>query len=163
MRDGIIGGIGDLAQAIWRGIISSSEIDRLRKDGVMDDRVLRGRCLCGACRFELVGKQNWVGHCHCDSCRRATASPITTWIGQEDGRWRFTGAEPARYESTPGNVRGFCSTCGSPFYFKSERFPKETHFYAALLEHPEDLRPDRQFHADEMLPWMVLADDLPHQ
>jgi len=126
-----------------------------------DDTVLRGRCLCGACTFELIGKQNWVGHCHCDSCRRATASPMTTWIGQENGRWRFTGAEPAKYESSPGNTRGFCPTCGSPFYYLSRRYPDETHFYAALLDHPEDVEPDRNFHIDEMLPWMKLAHDLP--
>jgi hypothetical protein len=122
--------------------------------------VLRGHCLCGACSFELVGPHNWVGHCHCESCRRSTASPFTTWIGQENGRWKLTGKTPVSYESSSGNERGFCGTCGSPMYFHSRRYPNECHFYAALLESPDQTLPSAHFHADEMLSWIHLADTL---
>lgn len=70
-------------------------------------QVLKGHCLCGACTFELVGPHNWVGHCHCESCRRAVSSPFTTWIGHENGAWTFGGAKPVSYVSSPGNTRGF--------------------------------------------------------
>ena len=125
--------------------------------------VARGRCLCGACSFELMGKHNWIGHCHCESCRRATASPFTTWIGQENGFWSFTGTAPITYQSSPGNTRGFCGTCGSPMFYRSYRYPNETHFYAALLDHPETVEPTAHFHADEMLPWVHLSDNLPRR
>jgi len=46
---------------------------------------------------------------------------------------------------------------------RSLRFPNETHFYAALLDHPEDVEPSTHFHADEMLPWIHLSDNLPRQ
>lgn len=124
---------------------------------------VQGRCLCGACRFELAGPPNWVGHCHCQSCRRATASPFTTWLGQENGSWKFLGDTPVSYESSPGNTRGFCGKCGSPMFYRSERFPNETHFYAPLLNRPEDVEPRVHFHADEMLPSIHLSDDLPRQ
>jgi hypothetical protein len=124
---------------------------------------IRGRCLCGACVFELIGGPNWVGHCHCESCRRATASPFTTWIGQENGYWNFLGDMPVRYESSSGNTRGFCGKCGSPMFYQSERFPNEIHFYAALLDHPGNIEPSTHFHADEMLPWIHLSDNLPRQ
>lgn len=124
-------------------------------------KVLKGHCLCGACKFELTGPHNWVGHCHCESCRRAASPHFTTWIGHENGAWRFTGAEAVSYVSSPGNTRGFCATCGSPIYFKSDRFPNEMHFYAALLEDPGDVEPAIHFHADEMLPWVHLSDGLP--
>ncbi len=130
-------------------------------DGVQP--TLQGRCLCGACIFELMGEHNWVGNCHCESCRRATASPFTTWLGQENGRWRLLGDVPLEYESSPGNTRGFCGKCGSPTFYQSERFPNERHFYVALLDHPEDVEPTTHFHADEMLPWIHLSDDLPRQ
>ena len=123
--------------------------------------VLSGHCLCGACSFELVGKHNWVGHCHCESCRRATSSPFTTWIGQENGSWKMMGNTPITYESSPGNTRGFCGTCGSPMFFRSERYPNECHFYAALLERPDDVEPGAHYHVDEMLPWIHLSDQLP--
>ncbi|PTX57208.1 hypothetical protein C8N43_1874 [Litoreibacter ponti] len=126
-----------------------------------DTQVLTGRCLCGACRFELTGPHNFVGHCHCESCRRATASPMTTWIGQENGSWRFTGIEPTRFFSSPGNERGFCPKCGSPMFFRADRFPNEVHFYAALLDDPEAVTPAAQYHFDEVLSWMHLADGPP--
>ena len=133
---------------------------------VMSSKVqhtIRGRCLCGACAFELIGGPNWVGHCHCESCRRATASPFTTWIGQENGYWKFLGDMPVSYESSSGNTRGFCGKCGSPMFYQSERFPNEMHFYAALLDHPGNIEPSTHFHADEMLPWIHLSDNLSRQ
>ena len=120
------------------------------------EQTLRGHCLCGASSFELTGPHNWVGHCHCESCRRASASPFTTWIGHENGRWRWTGQAPQTYESSPGQTRGFCGTCGSQLYYVSTRYPDETHFYAALLERPEDATPSQQFHADEALGWSMM-------
>lgn len=124
-------------------------------------QTLTGHCLCGAVTFELRGPHAWVGHCHCESCRRATASPFTTWIGQSDGAWEFTGAEPVSYQSSPGNTRGFCGTCGAPAYFKSDRFPGEMHFYAALLDNGAPVVPTIHFHNDERLPWVHLSDGLP--
>jgi hypothetical protein len=126
-----------------------------------EQNTLRGRCLCGACRFELTGKPNWVGHCHCESCRRATASPFTTWIGQDNGIWKFTRDAPVVYESSPGNTRGFCGKCGSPMFFPADRFPNEMHLYEALLERPGDIEPSAHFHTDEKLSWIHLSDGLP--
>ncbi|SHI07589.1 GFA family protein [Marivita hallyeonensis] len=123
--------------------------------------VLRGHCLCGACAFTLTGPHNWVGHCHCESCRRATASAMTTWIGQENGRWQMTGATLRSHQSSPGVERGFCGTCGSPLYFRTDRYPNETHFYAALLETPDAVVPEAQYHADERVAWVHLAGALP--
>lgn len=122
--------------------------------------VLRGHCLCGATRFELVGDHNWVGHCHCESCRRATASPFTTWVGQKNGSWVLTGEQIVRFESSPGNERGFCGECGSPMFFRADRYPNEMHFYAALLENPEAVEPVEHFHSGEMLSWVHLSDGL---
>jgi hypothetical protein len=60
---------------------------------------------------------------------------------------------PVSYESSPGNTRGYCGNCGSTMFFRAEQFPNEVHFYAALLDHPENVEPSAHFHADEMLPW----------
>ncbi|MEO1421864.1 MAG: GFA family protein [Pseudomonadota bacterium] len=122
------------------------------------DRILSGHCLCGACRFELTGPHNWVGHCHCESCRRATASPFTTWIGQQNGAWRWSGAEPRLYASSAGVERGFCGTCGTPLMYRSDRFPEETHFYAALLTDPSDVTPTTRYFEEERLAWIHLED-----
>lgn len=119
-----------------------------------------GRCLCGAVRFAYEGPENWRAHCHCESCRRATSSPFTTFFGVPDGAWRWTGEAPKLYQSSPGVRRWFCGTCGSPMAYGSDRHPGELHFYAASLDDPTDFAPERHVHCDEQLPWIVLADGL---
>ena len=120
-----------------------------------------GHCLCGAITFRLDGPHNWVGHCHCDSCRRATASPITTFIGHPDGHWSFTKGTPAEFASSPQVTRAFCPSCGSPIFYRSAQIPGETHFYATLLDDPVPLSPTVHWHYDEALPWLHVTDDLP--
>ncbi len=121
----------------------------------------KGRCLCGRVTFEYRGPEIWCGHCHCESCRRATASPLTTWVGVARGACRFTGAEPSAYASSPGVRRLFCSHCGSPIAYESDRWPDETHLYAALIERARDLAPQFHSHVAEKLPWIRLTDGLP--
>jgi hypothetical protein len=121
----------------------------------------RGHCLCGQVTFEFDGLPLWCGHCHCDSCRRATASPFTTWIGVNRADCKFTNVAPSVYISSTGVRRSFCAHCGSPISFESERWPDEVHLYAALLEHPEDAAPQFHVHVAEKLPWIKLDDGLP--
>ena len=126
----------------------------------MSETEKTGRCLCGAIRFAYDGPENWRAHCHCESCRRQTASPFTTFMGVPDGHWRWTGADPAVYVSSPGVRRSFCATCGSPVAFQAEAFPGEIHFYASLLDDHTDFRPQAHVHWDERVAWVTPADDL---
>ena len=123
--------------------------------------VKKGRCMCGRVTFECRGPVNWCGHCHCESCRRNTSSPFTTWFGVPKSSCRFTGADPSVYRSSPGVRRLFCSNCGTPIAFESERWRDETHFYAASLENPGDVIPQFHVHVAEELPWIKLDDGLP--
>ena len=86
---------------------------------------------------------------------------MTTWIGQENGRWRFEGDAPKTFTSRGDVERGFCGTCGSPLYYSSDKYPNEMHFYAALLIDPAAIQPEAQFHQGEALPWGPCFADLP--
>ena len=119
-----------------------------------------GRCLCGGVSFAYDGPENWRAHCHCESCRRQTASAFTTFMGVPDGAWRWTGAAPRSYASSPGVTRMFCGTCGAPVGYRSDRYPTEIHFYAALLDDNRDFTPTAHVHWSERLPWAPVADDL---
>lgn len=122
-----------------------------------------GRCLCGAVTYRCTENPLWQGHCHCKSCRRATASPFTSFFGMRNGSWEWTGAPPASYGSSPGVWRDFCPTCGTQTAYRATRWPDETHFYAATLEDPATFTPTRHYHAAERLPWVHLADGLPQK
>lgn len=123
--------------------------------------VKRGHCLCGAVTFAYQGPENWRAHCHCESCRRQTSSPFTTFMGVPNGAYRFTGDKPKVYVSSPGVRRLFCGHCGSPIAYDADAFPDEIHFYAASLEQPEDFSPSFHVHTAEQLPWIHLNDGLP--
>ena len=123
--------------------------------------VKKGRCLCGTVTYEYEGPENWRGHCHCESCRRNTASPFTTFFGVPNNAYRFTGETPSMYESSPGVRRLFCDQCGTPMAYDADKFPDEIHFYATSLEHPELFSPQFHVHYAEKLPWIEVSDDLP--
>ncbi|MEZ5913634.1 MAG: GFA family protein [Paracoccaceae bacterium] len=122
-----------------------------------------GRCLCGAVRYVFDGAPKWQAHCHCESCRRSCSAPFTSFFGIEDGHWRWTGAQPARYASSPGVERFFCATCGSQMAYRAEAFAGEIHFYAASLDDPNAYRPTVHVHSDETLHWVNLNDGLPRK
>ncbi len=120
-----------------------------------------GRCLCGDIRYSFdAAHVLWRGHCHCESCRRATASPMTTFFGVTDGHWNWLEAEPVSYTSSEGVVRQFCGRCGTQLTYRAERFPDETHFYAATLDDPSEFQPEFHTNWQERLAWLHVDDDL---
>jgi len=120
----------------------------------------KGRCLCGAVRYEYEGPENWIGHCHCESCRRNTSSPFTTFMGVPRSAVRFTGIEPAVYHSSPGVQRLYCPDCGAPVAYDADKFPDEIHFYLSALEDASGLAPQFHVFAGEKVLWITLGDDL---
>jgi hypothetical protein len=120
-----------------------------------------GRCLCGNIRFEAKGRRLWVAHCHCESCRRSTGAPVTTFVGFNKDQLTYTHGERKFYESSPGVRRGFCADCGTPMTYEADRSPDEVHLYISTLDEPGAFQPQLHvFHA-ERIPWVELNDDLP--
>lgn len=76
----------------------------------------RGSCLCGAITFELdaAGVVLAVG-CFCTNCRKVSGSQYGVYlqVRVDSFRWVSGAEHVATYESSPGNQRGFCRTCGS--------------------------------------------------
>jgi len=122
---------------------------------------VEGHCLCGSVRFQYEGEPNWILNCHCESCRRATSSPMTTWISVPRSTFLFKQGVASYFASSPGVRRGFCGTCGSQLTYENERMPDEVHIYAALLTDPSRVSPSRHVFVEEQLPWFETADLLP--
>ncbi|PZQ97998.1 MAG: GFA family protein [Cereibacter sphaeroides] len=121
---------------------------------------ITGRCLCGAVTYRAGAEPLWQEHCHCESCRRATASGFTSYFAIADGHWRWTGAEPALYRSSPGVERRFCAVCGTPMAYRSAEMADQMHFFAATLDHPETYKPTAHSLSEERLSWIVPGDGL---
>ncbi len=121
----------------------------------------KGKCLCGNVQFECTAPPHWSLYCHCESCRLNTASPATAFFGMKDGKWRWTGANPNLFESSPGVRRYFCGTCGTPMAFEADKFPGEIHFYTVALDDKTGFEPTGHVHTAERLDWFDIHDDLP--
>ena len=121
----------------------------------------KGRCLCGAVSFEVDAPVNSVVNCHCESCRRQCSAPMTTYIGVQDGCWKWTGKVPKTYNSSPGVERTFCDNCGSPVSFRSQSMSGVMHLYVAAMEEPEKFEPKLHVAIEEKLSWLKISDDLP--
>ena len=119
-----------------------------------------GRCLCKSLRFEAEGAAIWIGHCHCESCRRNCSAGVATFAGMPRSGFRWIG-EPAEYSSSPGVTRYFCGTCGTPMAYANRTLPDEIHLYLASFDDQTGLMPERHYHYDEHVGWLTLADDLP--
>lgn len=122
---------------------------------------MRGHCLCGKIEYEVDPPVLSCVTCHCDSCRRQCAAPMTTYFGVRDGNWRWTGEQPTRFNSSPGVERSFCPHCGTPISFRSTVMSDVMHLYVATLENPEALTPTLHVAHEEKLSWLQLGDGLP--
>ena len=122
-----------------------------------------GHCLCGAARYRVTGEPLWVGHCHCESCRRAASAAFMTFAGFPRQKFTVLAGEPAVYRSSPGVERRFCRNCGSPLTYEGERWPTETHILVCSLDDPGALQPTFHTHTAEQLSWVHLGDGLPRK
>lgn len=122
---------------------------------------LKGRCLCGKTTWQSEGPVLWAGHCHCESCRRATAAPFTSFFGVPRAGAQITGPV-GRFQSSGGRVeRQYCTECGTQITYQYAGWPDETHLYAGTLDDPGQFQPRAHYHYAERLDWVEIADDLP--
>lgn len=122
---------------------------------------LLGHCLCGNVRFTVRGTVKGAGHCHCESCRRAASSPVTSFFTVPRADAVLAGESLRFYVSSPGVRRGFCGQCGSPMSFETDRRPDDIDLYVASLDNGQSVSISEHWHWDERVDWLNISDDLP--
>jgi hypothetical protein len=136
-------------------------LQRLSAEEDMEMSRTTGRCLCGAIQYEYAGAPEEVIHCHCESCRRQTSSPVATFVMVKASRLTFTRGQPKEFGSSPGVWRSFCGECGSPIFYRSDRRPEIVDLYLGTLNDPNVVAPRCHVHAGEQLAWFEILDELP--
>jgi len=61
---------------------------------------IRGRCLCGAVRFQLEPPTDFLDICHCQSCRLSHGAPFVAWTSVPLERFRFDAGEDHVWSSS---------------------------------------------------------------
>ena len=101
-----------------------------------------GHCLCRKTGWEFEGEASWGCYCHCDDCRRNCAAPVVAWVGVPLENFKWRGATPHAFESSPSVRRYFCDTCGSLLDFDDSHYSGAMHVYAASFVDPATFAPE---------------------
>ncbi|HKJ10829.1 MAG TPA: GFA family protein [Ornithinimicrobium sp.] len=109
------------------------------EEGARSGPTATGGCACGAVRYHCAGPMRPVFNCHCERCRRitghfmaASGCAATDLVVGEDGSLRW-------YEPAPGVFYGFCGTCGSTLFWRSDGVADWVSISAGTLDTPTGL------------------------
>jgi hypothetical protein len=127
------------------------------------DAMIEGSCLCGGVTYQAAGPLTVVMRCHCEQCRKASGAEFATNASVPDATFELlSGNELLRdYESSPGNVRVFCSRCGSPLFKRSAARPGVVRLRLGCVDSVIDERPAAHIYVAEKPAWSEIHDDLP--
>ena len=127
----------------------------------MNNRVLKGRCGCGAVEYEVADEFRYAANCHCSRCRAATGSAFKPFAGIERDKLTVTeGGDRLNVfgEDDLNDTR--CAECGSLLY-SVVRDGEYVHVALGSLEEPPTLPPSKHIFVGSKAPWFEITDDLP--
>jgi len=122
---------------------------------------MEGGCFCGAIRYRVESSPRRVTHCHCLHCRRTSGAPFVTWAEFDSAGFEITRGSPRHYESRPLVTREFCGECGTQLTYHHAENPGTIDLTVTSLDNPDEIAPEDHVWCDRMLPWILLADNLP--
>lgn len=122
-----------------------------------------GGCLCGSIRFEITGPIEHIVYCHCSRCRKAQGSAFATNGIVNASEFRFLSGQDSltSYESTPGQTKYFCKTCGSPILSETASRPEEVRVRLGTIESDIVERPSAHIFVTSKANWEEITGDLP--
>ena len=123
------------------------------------NRMLAGRCRCGAVLYEVPDAFLYAANCHCSECRAATGSAFKAFAGIEREKLTVTSGleEIAVFgEEDLNDTR--CGSCGS---FLFSVVGARVHVAMGSLVDAPTIRPAEHIFVGSKAPWFEITDDLP--
>lgn len=126
-------------------------------------KILTGRCLCEAVRYQIEGDLGPIFHCHCSKCRRWHGSAFRTRasIRKEQFTWLQGEDKLSTYQSSVHVTKSFCSICGSNLVSSYDNRLDILGLPLGGLEQDPGGRPEGHIFADSKAPWHEITDGLP--
>lgn len=123
----------------------------------------KGSCLCGAVQFEIVGSIRNIVCCHCSKCRKAQGSAFATngIVDAGDFIFKSGGDNLTGYESSPGQTKYFCKTCGSPIMSRNTSRPDQVRVRLGTIESDIEERPMAHIFVGSKANWEEISGTLP--
>ena len=127
----------------------------------MTDRVLTGKCFCGAVQYAVPDEFVYAMNCHCSNCRRTTGSAFKPFAGIARGKLRLTkGQDDFLVFGDDKANDTHCRRCGSLLY-SVVRDGAYVHVALGTLLDDPAIRPTRHIFVGSKAPWFTITDDLP--
>jgi hypothetical protein len=126
-----------------------------------NDRLLVGKCECGAVRYQVADAFRYAANCHCSRCRAATGSAFKPFAGIERGKLEVTEGQSMLLvvgEENSNDTR--CGACGS-LLFSVVRDGEYVHVAMGSLVDAPAIRPTSHIYVGSKAPWFEITDDLP--
>jgi len=122
-----------------------------------------GHCLCNTVQFEIHDEIRDIIYCHCSLCRRAQGSAFATnGIVRTEAFKLVTGEDNlSSYESSPGQTRYFCKSCGSPMLSRNTARPGQVRVRLGTITSDITERPSAHIFTGSKANWDTLCGDLP--
>lgn len=123
----------------------------------------KGGCLCDAVRYEITGGIRNIVMCHCSLCRKAQGSAFATNGIVNTSDFRFVSGEEnlTGYESSPGQTKYFCKTCGSPILSRNLARLDQVRVRVGTIESDISERPQAHIFVSSKANWEDICGELP--
>jgi len=125
------------------------------------NRVLVGKCGCGAVGYRVADAFRYAANCHCSRCRAATGSAFKPFAGIEREKLEITDGLDALLvfgEEDLNDTR--CRACGS-LLFSVVRDGAYVHVAMGSLADAPSIRPTKHIFVGSKAPWFEITDNLP--
>lgn len=122
--------------------------------------VISGACLCGGVEIEIDVPVFWAWHDHSAATRRVHGAAYATYAGCWRSKVRITRGEKlvsTFKDSERGQVRSFCSRCGTPLMFSRGHSPKMVNIPRALFAGRTGREAKYHVAIDELQDWAYLG------
>jgi hypothetical protein len=123
--------------------------------------IVEGGCACGAVRYRAAAAPRSSMICHCASCRRASAAPVTAWVTFAIDAFAFEKGEAATFVSSEPVRRRFCAACGTPLTYEHADRPGEVDVTTCSLDAPDAFPPTYHAQTGDDLTWVRFGDGRP--
>jgi hypothetical protein len=122
---------------------------------------MQGSCLCKSVTYEVDALSGPIGHCHCQTCRKAHSAAFASTARADRASFRWlSGADIlGSFESSPGKLRHFCTRCGTHMMAEWVTKPFVIVRVASLDDDP-GVRPERHIWVSHDVPWLAYGADL---
>lgn len=125
---------------------------------------VHGHCLCGQAAFSIEAQPLTARICWCRDCQYLSGGTGLAGLAFPSAALTTTGAISwFRSTADSGNLmeRGFCPSCGTPLFSKTEARPQLVFVRIGALDDPELLAPQMAIWTKSAPSWACISPGLP--